>query len=118
MMVDQIYARALLLAGEPDSREQEVLRILCESCAACLEARLREGMTPEDCREAFVTAASIQAAAAMGSLGGETAEFKAGDLTVKGKAAEQREAASRSLRHEAERLMEPYLKDRFLFAGV
>ena len=46
---------------------------------------------------------------------GETAEFKAGDLTVKMPA--QKEKAV-ELRHQADMLMGPYLKDAFLFAGV
>lgn len=113
MMRDQVYARALLLAGEPDAGEREVLRLLCGAVFDSLEARLREGMMPEDCREAFVTAAALEAAAELKSLEG-IGEFRAGDLTVKS----GETASAEMLRHRAERLMAPYLKDRFLLVGV
>lgn len=115
MMQDRIYARAVELAGEADQRQQEQLRWLCEACSASLEARLREGMTPEDIPEPFVTAVSLYALAAMAGLEQEAEEFRAGDLTVKTGGGAQRQ---RELRWQAEQLMMPYLKDNFLFAGV
>lgn len=108
-----MYARALLMAGEPDAGERELLRLLCEAVFASLAARLREGMMPEDCREEFVTAAAMEAAAELKSLGA-VAEFRAGDLTVK----TGDDGSPATLRHRAEQLMAPYLKDRFLFVGV
>ena len=111
MMNDQIYARALLMAGELDARQQELLRVQCEASAAILEARLRDGMTPEDCREVFVTAAALQAVAAMEEVDA-VSEFKAGNLTVKSG------IRTTERKYQAEALMGPYLKDRFLFVGV
>jgi len=117
MMTDQIFARALLLAGELDGRQQDLLRILCEACGASLAARLRDGLTPEDCPKAFITAASLYALADMGGFE-EVTEFKAGDLTVKQKSAQEQGRTAEGLRQQADRLMGPYLKDRFAFTGV
>jgi len=114
MMQDQVYSRALMMAGQLEAGQQALLEVLCKAACDALEARLREGMTPEDCREVFVTAASLQALAAMEGFG-ETTEFKAGDLTVK-KA--DRADRARELRYQAENLMRLYLKDAFLFTGV
>ena len=113
MMRDEVYSRALLMAGQPEA-QQAVLEVLCEAACTSLEARLREGVSPEDCREPFLTAASLLALAGLEGFGQST-EFKAGDLTVKTGIQTDR---ARELRHQAESLMGPYLKDTFLFAGV
>ena len=115
MMTDQVYTRALVMTGELDGKQEALLRLLCETNAAALEARLREGLMPEDCREEFVTAVAMLAAAGMAGFE-ETAEFKAGDLTVKMK--DRNAGKATELRFQADQLMGPYLKDRFLFAGV
>lgn len=117
MMTDQVYARALLVAGELEVRQQELLRILCEAEASSLAARLRDGLTAEDCTEAFITAASLYALAGMGGFD-QISEFKAGDLTVKTRDAQGLEQTAQGLRQQADGLMAPYLKDRFVFAGV
>ena len=113
MMQDQVYARALMLAGELDAAQQEVLRVLCEAAFSTLEARLREGMAAEDCREPFVTAAAFQALAALEDFASDVREFKAGDLTVKTGG-----NGRKALLYQADTLMRPYLKDTFLFTGV
>ena len=115
MMQDRIFARAVELAGDPDWVKQDQLRGLCDACSASLEARLREGMTGEDIPEPFVTAVSLYALAALLGLEGDAEEIRAGDLTVKQGGTAQRQ---KELRWQAEQLMEPYLRDNFLFAGV
>lgn len=119
MLKDQIYAQALLLAGELDAAQTELLRILSDAAASSLAARLKDGLTPDDCEADFVAAASLYALAALGSADEniQVEEFKAGDLTVK-QAATTRDAASRALQRQADLLMLPYLKDRFSFMGV
>ncbi len=116
MMRDRIYARAVELSGEPDRRKQDLLYILCDSCADTLAGKLREGMMPEDCGEAFVTAAALYALAAAAELDRETVEFRAGDLTVN--QGGSWETVARTLRNQAEDMLGAYLKDRFLFTGV
>jgi hypothetical protein len=59
-------------------------------------------------------AVSLQTVATLEDLG-ELIEFKAGDLTMKRVRDENR---IRDMRYQAEMLMAPYLKDRFLFRGV
>ena len=116
-LTEQVFAQAVLLAGELDGRQADLLKVLCTASTASLTARLKEGLTPEDCKADFVAAASLLALASLsGADGGEQLEeFRAGDLTVKrgGK-----DAASRCLQRQAELMITPYLKDRFAFRGV
>ena len=119
MLTEQVYAQAAVLAGEVDARQQALLKVLCGAAVSSLASRLREGLTPEDCRGDFITAASLHALAALGSAAAEglVEEFKAGDLTVRQGTAAM-DAAARCLQMQAETLMGPYLKDRFAFLGV
>jgi len=114
---EQVFSQALLLAGELGDKQKDLLNILCGIAIASLTVRLKDGIRPEDCRADFVPGASLLALAALnGAEGsGDVEEFKAGDLTVKRKGAD---AASRCLQKQAEILMGPYLKDRFVFLGV
>ena len=119
MLKEQVFAQAALLAGEMDVRQTELLKVLCNASAASLTARLKDGLTPEDCKADFIAAASLYALAALGSAEEETSieEFKAGDLTVK-QGTTAKDAASRCLERQADMLILPYLKDRFSFVGV
>ena len=116
MLTEQVYAQATLLTGNLEDKQRELLRILCAAATSGLKFRLKDGLTVEDCRTEFVTAASLLALAALQATGLEEAEeFRAGDLTVK------RSKASmdfRQLQHQAEQLMLPFLKDGFVFQGV
>ena len=118
-LTEQVFAQAILLTGELDERQRDLLSLLCIASTASLTARLREGLSPEDCRADFVAAASLFALAAMNDADEKTAveEFKAGDLTVK-QSGSSRDAASRCLQNQAELMIMPYLKDRFSFMGV
>jgi len=114
MMQDQVVARAVLMAGELDGQKMELLRVLCAAAISGLTMRLKDGLTAEDCREEFITAASLHAMAAMSSFEETVQEFKAGDLTVK----QNRDGYSTGLEQQAEKLMKPYLRDCFVFSGV
>lgn len=116
---EQVYTQAALLAGDLDGRQTDLLNLLCSVTTTSLAARLREGLTPEDCKADFIAAASLFALANLNSLddASQVEEFKAGDLTVKQNGS-IRDAASRCLQHQAELMISPYLKDRFSFAGV
>ena len=65
---DQVLAQALLLAGELTERQQMVLGALCTATTASLNARLREGLAPEDCKADFIAAASLMALAALNGV--------------------------------------------------
>ena len=120
MLQTQVFAQAALLAGELEGRKADLLRILCSASASSLASRLKDGLTPEDCKADFIAAASLYALAALGSVAEdvEVQEFKAGDLTVKQNSIRNQDAASRCLERQAEMLIAPYLKDGFSFAGV
>ena len=116
---EQVYAQALLLAGELDERKSQLLQVLCGAATASLETRLRDGLTPEDCKAEFVAAASLYALASLSDVEDTVPveEFKAGDLTVR-QSRSGRDAASNCLLRQAEMMILPYLKDRFSFMGV
>ena len=114
-LTDQIYAQALMLSGELSPQEDVLLRALCRASKATLAARLRGGITPEDCRADFITAGSLLALAAMAESDGSPERFTAGDLTVQ---RGRTDSASKCLRRQAELLMMPYVRDCFTFLGV
>ena len=116
---EHVCAQALLLAGQLDEQQSQLLQVLCIAAASSLEKRLRDGITPEDCKADFIAAASLYALASLGDVQ-ETVrveEFKAGDLTIRQSGA-HRDAASNCLQRQADMMIRPYLKDRFSFLGV
>ena len=114
---EQVFAQALLLAGALDAHQTEMLSVLCTASTASLMARLKEDLTPEDCKADFIAAASLFALASLSQADSmdQLEEFKAGDLTVKKSG---KDAASRCLQNQAELMITPYLKDKFSFRGV
>jgi len=119
ILSQQVYAQALLLAGQLEEKQARLLEMLCNAAASSLTSRLRDGITPEDCKADFIAAASLYALAALGEADVQTGveEFRAGDLTVR-QGSGQRDAASRCLQRQADMIILPYLKDRFSFLGV
>ena len=113
----QVYTQAILLAGDLTEHQLAVLEALCTAGTAALTARLRDGLTPADCKADFVAAASLMALAALDGLDENSgvAQMTAGDLTIK---RGDRAAAANCLRTQAELMMAPYIKDGFLFRGV
>ena len=53
-LTEQVFAQSLLLAGDPEPRQEELLKLLCSGAVNSLTARLREGLRPEDCLADFV----------------------------------------------------------------
>ena len=119
MLKDQVFAQAALLAGELTQKQTELLRMLCLVSSSSLASQLRQGLTVEDCKAEFIAAASLYALASLNSVAedSDVSEFKAGDLTVK-KGSAGKDAASRCLLRQAEMILSPFLKDRFVFQGV
>ncbi len=117
MLTEQIYAQALLLAGQLEQKQTELLKLLCQGANNSLTNRLRDGLKPEDCKADFVAAASLFALAALSSVDEESnvEMFQVGDLSMRRKSAD---AASNCLRNQAELMIAPYLKDSFTFLGV
>ena len=116
-LTEQVYAQAMLLAGSMVQEQEELLKLLCRSTCSSLESRLREGLSPEDCKADFIAAASLYALAAMAAVGDRDGlkEWKAGDVTLR---RNTNDTASNCLYNQAELIIAPYLKDRFSFRGV
>lgn len=117
ILAEQVFTQAMLLAGELEPRREALLKTLCRGATASLIARLRDGITAEDCKADIVAAASLYALAAMNEVGedGNIQQFSAGDITVRTGNAD---AASNCLRYQAKWIMAPYLKDSFSFREV
>ena len=116
---EQIQAQAMVLAGELTDQQTQILKALCYGAASSLEKRLRDGLTPGDCKADFIAAASLLALAAMNSVSeAESVEqITVGDFAVR-TSRNKNDAASNCLRAQAEMMIAPYLKDRFAFLGV
>ena len=109
---DQVLNQAELLVGQTEDTDRERLRLLCRMVEAALARQLREDVTVEDCREDFVTAASVLAVSQW-NAGEDVQEFRAGDLTVK-----KGKRYPDSLKTQALALLRPYLQSEFAFLGV
>ena len=116
-LTEQIYAQALLLAGELEQKQMALLRVLCQGANNALASRLRDGLTPEDCKADFIAAASLLALAALSETDdmAQLEHIQAGDLTLRRGSPD---SAACCLRYQAEVMMTPYLKDKFAFMGV
>ena len=51
MMHQEVLERAAALAGPLSQEQQARLELLCTAAVSVLEMQLRDGLTPEDCRE-------------------------------------------------------------------
>ena len=114
-LTDQIYAQALVMVGSLSPEQDALLRVLCQAAKATLTARLRSGVTPEDCRADFVSAGSLLALAALSESDGGPERFTAGELTIQKSGGG---TAARCLRNQAELILMPYVRDCFAFLGV
>lgn len=116
-LATQIYAQACLLIQDSSGVNLPMLEVLCRSAENALSRKLRDGITPEDCKADFIAAASLFALAAL-SEADETAQIQqiqAGDLTMRRASPD---SAACCLRYQAEVMMMPYVKDSFSFRGV
>lgn len=99
--------------GAP-GEQTETLKRLCAQACALLEGRLADGVTPEDCGDAFPLAAAWLAMDWLGeskNWEGVTS-LTAGDMKVT-------RGGTGGLSRKAMELMGPWLRDRdFVFLGV
>lgn len=119
MVAQQVLNFALQLAGAVTEQQSKMLEVLCMTSTAALTARLRSGLTPEDCGNDFVTAAGLMALAALAGVSADvpTEQITAGDFSVR-KGTVSYDGAAAGLQAQAEQIMAPYLVDRFSFQGV
>ena len=111
-----------MLGAELDATKIRLLRTVCASAAAELEARLRAGVKSSDIEELFVCAAGMLAISMYLELGSNADEkidsFSAGGLSVNLKDGAKAESAA-TLRKRAENMLSAYLEcGGFAFAGV
>lgn len=118
-MDETIVALAARLVGLEEA-DTALLEPLCAAARQRWIARLRQGVTEEDCGEALSCAAAFSAAAeAAGTGDGGVTSFKAGEVSVQGRTAAESAALSAALRAAAEELMAPYAQTgSFAFLGV
>lgn len=121
-MIPDILNTAALFAGEPlGAGEEMVLEGFCTEALTQWSRRLKETVTPEDCRTALIPACALTALA--GFLTGREGaavplSFTAGEVSLRQETGEA-EHRLRQLREEAARLMVPYVGDGdFHFRGV
>ena len=116
-MVDQVMELVLALGGA--GQNGDVLRTLCGAVCRMLDKKLRDGVTAEDCQEAYPLAAAwlvMDWMRGRQGLEGITA-LSAGDISVKCEAGSGN--SSGKLSRQAFELMAPWLKDDgFVFRGV
>ena len=112
-MGERILELALALGGGED---RALLPPLCAAAERAWLARLREGVTAEDCGEALPCAAAFTAAADLAAGGDGVASFSAGDISVRLEGGGERAGRAESLRQAAERLMEPFVRAEGLWA--
>ena len=112
-LTEQVYTQALLMAGGDSQVNEALLAVFCQSATVSLTARLREGLTPEDCKADFIAAAGLYALAALSETDdlAELNYVQVGDVTLKRGGS----AAAACLRNQAKLMMTPYLADQFAF---
>lgn len=116
-LTEQVYSQAVLVSGVDAAGQELLLEVLCQSAVSGLARQLRDGFTPEDCKADFIAAASLYALAALAEADPlmRVEQIQIGDVTLKRGGFT---AASACLRHQAEMMMAPFLKDNFCFRSV
>lgn len=110
MPEQEIFRTALELA--PEGTQQEVLLRLCRAAQQQLRGKLRRGLSPEDCADAFVLACALTAVAELPKNTDGVERFSVGEVSVTAA------GGSEALRERARRLLAPYCADGFSFLGV
>lgn len=114
----------LYLAGaivQPSEEEKPLLTALCAAAEAELARRLREGLSPEDCGDAFPCAAALLAAAGLLPCrsGGDVEQFSVGDVSLRTGGGSHVCEAAAAMRRQAASMMAGYWgDDAFAFLGV
>lgn len=113
-MTERVAELAMALGRRGES---EALSLLCAAAVEELKGRLKPGIAPEDCGEAFLMGAAWLALAGLESTESDGVEsLTAGDVTIRKGEGEFRRKA---LELQARTVMKPYLKDEgFAFKGV
>ena len=109
-LTSAILAQAKQLSGAEDA----ALEQLCRAAELQLTGKLRKGLSPEDCGEAFILGAAMMAVSDYRELQyGGVAAFSAGDISIT-----QAKTRTDTLRRAAEGLLAPYSEDSICFLRV
>lgn len=116
-LTEQIQAQALVLTQDSTDVNLPMLEVFCRSAENSLRQKLRDGITPEDCKADFIAAASLLALAALSETDdlAQVEQISAADMTLRRGSPD---SAACCLRYQAELIMKPYLQDKFVFMGV
>ena len=122
-VLEEIYEAAGKAA--PSGTDEALLKRLCRAASARLEGELRDGVTIEDCRDAFVCAAVWTALAGLctqeSAQSWNVESFTVGDVSVKTSGGEKTTSAGvpGTLLSQAKVLLTPYCRtEGFSFLGV
>lgn len=114
-MTQQIMELCRAMGAGKD--QEELLLPLVQTVQENLRNQLRDGVSPENCGQAFpmaVAALAMEALEQVGETGGTVTSFTAGDLMI-----QRRPGAAVRRSMLAERWLSPWLKDGgFVFQGV
>lgn len=117
MYTEEIYQTAEKLIGDAP----ENLETLCRMAEQEISARIKPNVSMEECKDAFIQAAAMIAAAIYrGAKGGteDVSAYRAGSVSVTKRVSESG-GNYESLRRQAELIMAPYIYDSgFSFIGV
>ena len=115
-MTDRILALACQMCGAEEG--DALLEVLCHISETAWTARLKAGVTAEDCGEAFLCAVAFTAAADyLRGRDGGVESFTAGEISIKKQSTGS--GGAEAMRKTAERLMVPYAGEaQFAFKGV
>lgn len=106
----------------PAGTDEQMLRSLCCAAAQTITARLRPGVTVDDCHDSFVCAASWIAVSYLpeGAQAKQVQSFTVGEVSVTAGTSAVTSGAAACLRTQAELLMAPYCASGggFAFLGV
>jgi hypothetical protein len=116
-LTEQIYAQARILAQDSVAENLPLLEVFCRCAENDLRQKLRQGITPEDCRADFIAAAGLLALAALSETDemAQLEQIRTGDVTLRRGSTD---SAACCLRYQAEVIMRPYLSTSFAFMGV
>ena len=120
-MIPDMLAAAVLFVGEPlRAEEQRVLEGFCSEALAQWSRRLKDTVTPEDCRTALIPACAMTALAGFLTVREGAAapvSFTAGEVSLRQET--DGHLRLQRLLDAAARLMAPYVIDEgFQFQGV
>ena len=114
-MHEHILTLAAVLSGA-DENDWTLLEPICTALESAWLARLKDGVSPETCQDAFDCAVAFSAAAVFSAGNAGLDSFSAGDVSVK---IRQDAQGQNALSAAAERLMAPYvLPDGLFLKGV